>query len=562
MRHPFCLVVVIAWILCPCARADENPKNGPVRIQGRFEGKDPRVKFQLAPEHELEIRALPYNVQLRAGKRYTITMNPGASNKALPFLKRLDPYLVVQDADGKMLAHDNASGSDGGAKLVLNVAKDGTYRVYAGTLTGAGQYTVDIVEVNTVRQGFPASKSDPNDLTKSDTAWEIDWEITSPDNIHDSKRKAPASVLAIRMAKFMFKDHTGKPRWISVLKDLEVGEILVTYDHLQPVFQDVGEHAFNIIPAKPEYLGPTCVTPGEILDSSDPRMKNRVLKEVHDDGLRWMNSWNRARRGEKMLIWAIFDGANYRYILEYGFGDDGVISCRVGATAHNFFDKQKDGRDVHLHIGCWRWDPVLCEAGAPDIGGPAHNRVLLVRRVPRTPTANGRFQVDIAPFNPDEKGQATEGFADWKAEEFTVLRVESTVRKNGSQQPHYTAYDLIPTRHGAVRNYPWKYTFANHDFWVTRSRDYHRKFSDVPAYATHSNPIDNKGCTIWHNAASLHVPRGEDYGQDGVTSGSGAAITNWTGFVLKPVNLFDSTPLYETAPKSEGNKDNQNSGQR
>ena len=50
--------------------------------------------------------------------------------------------------------------------------------------------------------------------------------------------------------------------------------------------------------------------------------------------------------------------------------------------------------------------------------------------------------------------------------------------------------------------------------------------------------------TVWHNAPSLHVPRGEDYGLDGVTSSRGAAITTWTGFLLRPVNLFDSTPLY------------------
>ena len=59
--------------------------------------------------------------------------------------------------------------------------------------------------------------------------------------------------------------------------------------------------------------------------------------------------------------------------------------------------------------------------------------MLLVRRVPKTAAPNGQFRVDIAPFNPDDKGRAMEGFADWKAEEFTVLRVESTVRKNSSK---------------------------------------------------------------------------------------------------------------------------------
>jgi hypothetical protein len=60
----------------------------------------------------------------------------------------------------------------------------------------------------------------------------------------------------------MFKDRTGKPRWLTVLKNLELGEILVPYDHMKPVFLDVSEHSFHIVPAKKEYLGPSCVIPG------------------------------------------------------------------------------------------------------------------------------------------------------------------------------------------------------------------------------------------------------------------------------------------------------------
>ncbi|MCS7046812.1 MAG: hypothetical protein NZO58_10690, partial [Gemmataceae bacterium] len=108
--------------------------------------------------------------------------------------------------------------------------------------------------VNVVRQGFPARAADPNDLAKSDTAWEVEWTITSLD-----KLGPPSSVLAIRSAKFMFKDSAGRVRWFTVLKNLEVGEILVPYDRMEPVFLDVSEHSFRLIPAKPEYLGPACV---------------------------------------------------------------------------------------------------------------------------------------------------------------------------------------------------------------------------------------------------------------------------------------------------------------
>jgi hypothetical protein len=414
--------------------------------------------------------------------------------------------------------------------------------------------------VNLVRQGFPAGKADPMNLDKSDTAWEIEWDITNPDNgAKDKKNTKPSSVLAIRSAKFMFKDSAGKVRWFTVLKNLEVGEILVPYDKMSPVFLDVSEHSFRLIPAKKEYLGPACVAPGEILGSQDPRMDGKVMKEVHDDGLRWMNRKQQTRRGEKMLLWAIFDGGNYRYIIEYGFNDDGSIVCRLGATAHNYFDKQKDQRDVHLHVGCWRWDPQLSEAGDSSpitsegketdvkktIGGPKANEVLLVRRLPRDKVPNGMFKVDVAPFNANDEGKATEGFADWKAEQFTLLRVQSKERKNGSKDPQFTAYDLIPIRLGVVRNYPTKYHFANHDFWVTRQNKENTKYQDVPLYVTQSKPLDKSAVTIWHNAPAYHVPRGEDYGSNGASANQGAAITSWVGFMLRPVNLFDSTPLYK-----------------
>ena len=398
---------------------------------------------------------------------------------------------------------------------------------------------------NVVRQGFPAGKADRNDVTKSDSAWEIEWDITNPANVSGSLfNRSPSSVLVIRSAKYMFKDSAGKVRWFGVLKNLEVGEILVPYSFMKPVFLDISEHSFSLIPAKKEYLGPACVLPGEILDSADPHKKGKVLKEVHDDGLRWMNRREVARRGEKMLLWSAFDGDNYRYILEYGFSDDGVIQCRLGATAHNVFSRKYDGRDAHLHVGCWRWDPDMTELADPPIGGPKENEVLLVRRLPRVPIADGTFKVDISPFCPNDRGDASEGHADWNAEEFTVLRVQSTVRQNGSGKPHFTAYDLVPQRTGTVRNYPWKYAFANHDFWVSHRSDKNKLFREVPLYAGRRRLLDSNAVTVWHNAASLHVPRSEDYGTDGVSSGKGAAIMNWSGFMLKPVNLFDSTPLY------------------
>jgi hypothetical protein len=402
-----------------------------------------------------------------------------------------------------------------------------------------------------VRQGFPAASADPADPTKSDTAWEIEWDITNPMNGPPNFSFASSSVLAIRSAKFMYKDHNGQPRWITPVRNLEIGEVFVPYDPGYPRYDDVSQMNFWIVRADRKNLGPNCVAPGEILSSTDPYKQDKVYKEVHDDGPRWFSDFSslgqeRCRRGERMLIWCAFFGANYRYIFEYGFGDDGTINCRLGATAHNLLRFQPDQRDTHLHVGCWRFDADLGDpTGGPALGGPEQNVVQVVRRLPRTrDVPDGKFYLDVQPFGAERDGVAREGFALWRAEEFTTLRIESTVRKNGNPSPHATAYDLLPVRNGSVRNFPAEYDFVNKDFWVTLTEPQQTTFTQVPTYAADRRPIDKQPVTVWHNAPLLHSVRAEDLGPDGVTNWTGVALTSWTGFTLRPRNLFDSSPLY------------------
>jgi hypothetical protein len=410
-------------------------------------------------------------------------------------------------------------------------------------------------DANVVRQGFPARAADPGDLSKSDTGWEVEWEITQPTNKPGSTR-APSSVLKILWARFMYKDKAKKVRWITVLRNLDLGEVFVPYDTGSPRYLDVSKQAFWIVKADPKLLGPACVAPGAVLASKDLTMHNKVYKEVHDDGLRWVHDGglhgpDRGRRGEKMLLWALLHAGNYRYVIEYGFSDDGAITCRLGATARNTKPYQADGSDVHLHVGCWMFDPDLGDPTTPNVGGPDQNVVRLVRRLPRNPgVANGLFRVDVRPFGaplngPAVDGPAFEGSAVWVPEEFTTLRVESKVRKKGpAGRP--TAYDLVPVRSGSVRNFPSKeFEFINQDFWVTGVASGPGRFIDVPKYlAKPPRAIDGKPITVWHNAPLLHVPRAEDFGLDGTSNVKGVALTSWVGFLLKPRNLFDSTPLY------------------
>ena len=120
---------------------------------------------------------------------------------------------------------------------------------------------------NTVKQGFPAARFDPAEPERSDTAWEVEWELTHPLN---RPFYPPGSILRIKSAKFMWKDRTGKPQWITVARMLELAEIYVPYDNGWTAFLDIHDMPFHITPARPEYLGPSCVLPGEILKSPNP----------------------------------------------------------------------------------------------------------------------------------------------------------------------------------------------------------------------------------------------------------------------------------------------------
>jgi Cu2+-containing amine oxidase len=257
---------------------------------------------------------------------------------------------------------------------------------------------------------------------------------------------------------------------------------------------------------------------------------------------------DRARRGEKMILWSTYYGANYRYLIEYGFSDDGMLSCRLGPTGRNLNDRQDDLQDTHLHIGCWRLEFDLGDPTS-HVGGPKDNEILLVRRLLDETT--DRFGQLAKPFAKNAQGQACEGSARWNAEEFTTLRVQSRTRKNSHGRP--IAYDLISQRIGGLRQlqpeggaFAANMDFINYDYWVTRTEPGFTTYLDVPQYAAQRRPLEGFPTTVWHCTPALHFPRSEDFAsEDGRSSYGGLAVTFWTGFFVKPRDLFDSTPFYQ-----------------
>ncbi|MFO0799102.1 MAG: YbjN domain-containing protein [Gemmataceae bacterium] len=423
-----------------------------------------------------------------------------------------------------------------------------------------------------VKMGFPVSKFDPDDASKSETAWEVTWDIP---NLTRRGGMSDSRVLRIVSAKFSWKDEKKQPRSLVVARNLMLAEAFSQYDNKETCFLDVAKIGTPMLKANKDFLGPMCVGPGKILASTNADHDGKVYQELHYDGLRWMGVYDKvqARGGEKLVLWAAMRSGNYAFLMEYNFTDDGRIVSRLGLTAHNLFDRAvlpkekgvphramrtKDG-DVHAHFGCWRLEFDLHD---PDrnLGGCDQNTIQLVSRK----FADGKFGLKPLPFpGVDADGmpatEPREGKAKWVATEFTTLRAESKAVKNTRGQP--IAYDLVSSRTGAASAFlplgNTKYVdmdFINYDYWVTRTPDVFRHYYKVPTLAAGGRPLAGERATVWHSVGGIHAPRDEDFGPGGVDAARGAALTEWVGFTLKPRNLFDGTPLFALPTKGAETK--------
>jgi primary-amine oxidase len=302
---------------------------------------------------------------------------------------------------------------------------------------------------------------------------------------------------------------------MQVLGDARLSEMIVPYHSNSPRFFDVS-YNFEMTKMTPADAGPR----GKLLGNPPT-----VVQELRDLGIQFKDREAMVRRGEALVLWGCLDAANYQYIMEYGFQDDGTITFRAGSTGHNYSSREYE---PHMHNALWRINVNLF--------GEAKNSVSVMEHIERA-DMDGKAKTTHAKFN---KGK--EGFADWDPLKFTMLRVYHTKRKNSRGEP--IAYDLMPLRMGSARHYGGENEeCTHHDFWVTRNRTGQSYYPDVPKYAAKHESIENTDVVLWHSSPMHHEPRSED-GE--IVNGKlrGATHTGWAQFSLRPSNIFDRTPFY------------------
>src|SRR5262249_24224950 len=143
----------------------------------------------------------------------------------------------------------------------------------------------------------------------------------------------------------------------------------------------------------------------------------------------------------------------------------------------------------------------------------------------------------VTPFNGGK-----EGGMDWTAEKFTMLRGTND-RIKGKQKGDPLSYDLMPLRAGRAGHHGGGGgAAARPDIWVTKNRPGEIVYTKLPKYVEKGDSVMNTDVVLWHSTPAHHEPRMEDgkmeNGLQGVTH------VMWAGFMLRPRNLFEQTPLY------------------
>lgn len=357
-----------------------------------------------------------------------------------------------------------------------------------------------------IAQYFPADGQEADRITK----WRVVWDI--------EKQAGGSEVFFIREAYF---SRTPGDREIKVLGDSRVAELFTPYNQGLRLY-DISGSKFKLVDLDPTALGPGCIVPGQLFDRAGAAADTGpVAMEVHDDHLRWMDTQQRSRRGQSLLLWSVLDAANYRYVILYIFRDDGQIGFRIGATGNNLAQTPSD-QATHLHTGCWRINVALDNPVANTI-----EKVTLDTNLART---------IVEPLT-------TERRLKWNPEEFTRLRVKSTNLTNGHQPPNLIGYELMPMASGAGRFRNPGEEFTLNDFWVTADKTGEVRCPNLDRYENGQDLAGEKP-TIWFLATFNHSPRDEDFGRNGYIQKDGVALTTWAGFDLKPRNFFASSPMY------------------
>jgi len=313
--------------------------------------------------------------------------------------------------------------------------------------------------------------------------------------------------------------------FIYVLFDGRLGEILVPYHSGSPRFRDISFFDFDPLTLPAAQFPP----PRQIIGGG------KICKEVRDY-LAYMNFFNtnRVRYGQEVVYFGVLGAANYQYIMEWTFRDDGAILVRAGSTGPK--NGGSDDKRGHMHDFTWRLDI--------DLNGANENSAYLTSHL-----EDLNFPPPPSPYNPSDPGStgedsmdliSVEGSRFWRPQNFNTLEIFDRTLENGNGR--HTSYELVPMRSGTARhNEP--YTKA--DFWVTQYNPAEILAVNLPTYIRDRQSTVDEDLVLWYTGSAHHEGTGVGGQGDGPRDEDFNTVpVLWTGFDLIPHNLFNKTPFY------------------
>jgi primary-amine oxidase len=292
---------------------------------------------------------------------------------------------------------------------------------------------------------------------------------------------------------------------INILYDGRIAELFVPYHPGAPRLFDIRANYSPLVLTSAHRPPPPRVA--ELIAD------NKICKEIRTY-LAWMDDAH-VRYGKEVVYFAVLDAGNYDYIMEWIFRDDGTILARAGSTGPQLSTAFGVG---HMHNFTWRLDV--------DLNGPDDDSVYFSRHVENlTPPSTAVDNLLLV---------ETEGSRVWNPERFHTLEIFDKTLHNGHGRP--TSYELIPLRSGSARH---SEEFTKKDFWVTRFRGVTAELlaDNLPNYVADQQSTVNTDIVVWYTG-SVHHENNERDEDDNTTP------VLWTGFELRPKNLFDGTPFW------------------
>lgn len=286
--------------------------------------------------------------------------------------------------------------------------------------------------------------------------------------------------------------------WIKVMYDGRLAELFVPYHPGSPRYHDI-TYSFGPVPLSQAQCTGQIIGPNQ-----------ETCKEVRDRGIMWM--WDSSsRRGQELVLWSVIAAANYNYIIEWTFRDDGVFGSRVGATG------VPAGQATHVHGPLWRLDIDLNGACCDTVTHMAHKEIGAKGFDSMTPVANAT------------------GFH-WDPTAYTSMHItDATLKTPGGKQ---SGWMFMPDRGGTPYH---QEPFTWFTYWVTPYRWNETDGSMLPTYVANAPATQNTDTVVWYYSGLHHIIRPEDNAPNG---SSQMTLVMYEGFKVMPVGVWDSTPFY------------------